>query len=67
VPHRGQRNEPAFVHRTLHRLAAARGTDASRLARLTLANTRALFSLPVGDAVDHTAATRIANGSDLSS
>lgn len=45
VPHRGARNEPAWVTFTLARLAAARGTDAATLGPLTAANTRRLFGL----------------------
>lgn len=46
VPHRGKRNEPAFVARTAVRLAELRGTDPGRLMELTADNTRRLFSLP---------------------
>jgi len=45
VPHRGKRNEPAFLARTAVRLAELRGTIPERLAELTAANTRRLFSL----------------------
>ena len=45
VPHRGQRNEPAFVAATAERLAAIRGTAPERLAELTAANARRLFGL----------------------
>ncbi|HEX9483064.1 MAG TPA: TatD family hydrolase [Gemmatimonadaceae bacterium] len=45
VPHRGARNEPAWVTFTLARLAAARGTDAATLGPVTAANTRRLFGL----------------------
>jgi TatD DNase family protein len=52
VPHRGRRNEPAWVPRTIERLAAARGTTAEAIATLTAANARRLFGLapppPVG-------------------
>ena len=46
VPDRGKRNEPAWVARTLERVAAARGVSAAELGRRTVANTRAFFSLP---------------------
>ena len=45
VPDRGKRNEPAWVARTLARLAEVRGVDAQRLAELTAANARRLFNL----------------------
>jgi TatD DNase family protein len=45
VPHRGRRNEPAWVAHTLERLAHARGVDASELGRAVAANARRLFAL----------------------
>ncbi len=45
VPHRGKRNEPAWVSFTVARLAAVRGTDASTLGARTAANARQLFGL----------------------
>jgi TatD DNase family protein len=45
VPHRGKRNEPAWVSFTVARLAAARDTDAATLGPRTAANARALFRL----------------------
>jgi TatD DNase family protein len=45
APHRGARNEPAFVPRTLERLALARATDPAELAAQTAANARRLFAL----------------------
>ncbi len=45
-PHRGKRNEPAFVRRTLEVLAEVRGDDAERLAAATSANASRLFRLP---------------------
>lgn len=45
VPHRGHRNEPAFLPAILQRLAEIRHEPADRLAETTRANTRALFSI----------------------
>ena len=45
VPHRGKRNEPAFVAATAARLADLRGTTPERVAELTAANARRLFRL----------------------
>ena len=44
VPHRGRRNEPAFVVDTARRLAEARGMTLQHLAALTRANTCRLFA-----------------------
>jgi TatD DNase family protein len=49
VPHRGKRNEPAFVVETVRRLADVRGADAQQIAELTTANFRRLC-LRVGSA-----------------
>lgn len=45
VPNRGKRNEPAWVARTVARLAEVRGTDAATVGRLTIANAVRLFKL----------------------
>jgi TatD DNase family protein len=45
VPHRGKRNEPAWVTLTIARLAAARGVDADRVERVVSENARRLFGL----------------------
>ena len=45
VPHRGKRNEPSFVPRTIERLAAVRGTTPETIARITSENARRLFYL----------------------
>jgi TatD DNase family protein len=45
VPHRGKRNEPAFVAATAARLAELRGTTPELLAELTAANAHRLFRL----------------------
>jgi TatD DNase family protein len=46
VPHRGQRNEPAFVSFTVARVAAVRGDTAESLGRTTAANAAAVFGFP---------------------
>ncbi len=43
VPHRGKRNEPAFIVHTAERLAALRGVPASEIAAATTANFHRLF------------------------
>ncbi len=43
VPHRGQRNEPAFVRAVAERAAALRGDPPDALARRTTANARRCF------------------------
>jgi len=45
APHRGKRNEPAFVAATVARLAELRATTSDRMAELTAANARRLFGL----------------------
>jgi TatD DNase family protein len=45
VPFRGQRNEPAWVPRTIARLAEARGENAEQLGRTTADNAVRLFGL----------------------
>ncbi len=50
VPHRGRRNEPAFVVSTLETLAHVRGIPASLAAEATTANARRLFSLSIASA-----------------
>ncbi|MFN0122233.1 MAG: TatD family hydrolase [Blastocatellia bacterium] len=48
IPHRGKRNEPAFVVETARVLAALRETTLEQLARETSDNFRRLFRLPAG-------------------
>ncbi|MES1205747.1 MAG: TatD family hydrolase [Pseudomonadota bacterium] len=48
IPHRGQRNEPAYVARTLEALALLRGLSVEDADRLTEENTRRLFSFSDG-------------------
>ena len=45
VPHRGKRNEPAWVSLTVARLATARRTSADALSTLVATNARRLFAL----------------------
>jgi len=49
VPHRGKRNEPAWVTFTVARLAEARGSDAARVGALVTANARRLFGLAASE------------------
>lgn len=44
VPHRGKRNEPAFVTNTASVLAEVRGMEAEKIADVTTANFQRLFS-----------------------
>ena len=46
VPERGKRNEPAWVARTVERLALARHADPLALGERTIVNARTLFGLP---------------------
>ncbi len=50
VPFRGKRNEPAWVGRTVARIAAARGVEPEKLGRMTAENARRLFGLAPGAA-----------------
>ncbi|HET7583283.1 MAG TPA: TatD family hydrolase [Gemmatimonadaceae bacterium] len=45
VPHRGHRNEPAWVVHTIQKLADARGTTPQAVAAATAANAHRLFAL----------------------
>jgi len=45
VPHRGKRNEPAFIVHTARKVAEIRGMDPEDLARAAAANTRKLFRI----------------------
>lgn len=48
VPHRGKRNEPAFIVDTLTRLAAARGEDPVSVGQACADNAARLFGLAIG-------------------
>jgi TatD DNase family protein len=45
APHRGKRNEPAFVVNTAAKVAELRGVDIQEIERLTTANFRALTGI----------------------
>jgi TatD DNase family protein len=49
VPHRGKRNEPAYVSFTIAHLAAARQSDATTVGALVARNAERLFGLAAGD------------------
>jgi TatD DNase family protein len=51
VPHRGKRNEPAFVRATAERIAAVRGIGVEELIAATGANARRVFGERVGKVV----------------
>ncbi len=46
APHRGKRNEPAYVWEVAQRLADLRKVDLTDIARITVENARRLFGLP---------------------
>jgi TatD DNase family protein len=47
VPHRGQRNEPAYVLHVAEKVATLRGESLAQVAHQTTENARSLFQLPV--------------------
>lgn len=51
VPHRGKRNEPAYVASVAKRIAELRTEEVESIANLTTANARRLFNLPVLEAI----------------
>ncbi|AHG90731.1 hydrolase, TatD family [Gemmatirosa kalamazoonensis] len=50
TPHRGKRNEPAWVPRTVERLAQARAATAEHVAALVIDNARRCFGLAIAGA-----------------
>jgi len=46
IPHRGKKNEPAYIAQTLAALASVRGQTAAEVDAATTANARRLFRLP---------------------
>ncbi|MDQ7040588.1 MAG: TatD family hydrolase [Rhodothermus sp.] len=46
VPHRGKRNEPAYVRHVAEKLAALKGVPLEEVARITTTNARRIFRLP---------------------
>ncbi|WP_309670919.1 TatD family hydrolase [Gemmatimonas sp.] len=61
VPHRGKRNESAFVPLTLARLATVRQQDVDALGWQTLRNTKELFDLPDAVVAAEPTATSLAH------
>jgi len=45
VPHRGKRNEPAFVAHTAAKISELRGTSVAEIVRYTTANFSSLMGL----------------------
>ncbi len=52
TPHRGTRNEPAYVSLVAQRLADLRGLSVEEVAEVTTQTARRLFGLPTPDPVD---------------
>jgi TatD DNase family protein len=48
VPHRGRRNEPAYMLETVRKLAEVRGVSAEHFASLTTRNFESLMFAPLG-------------------
>jgi TatD DNase family protein len=51
VPHRGKRNEPAFVHHVAETVASVRSLLLESVAIATSSNMRNLFRIPEGEAI----------------
>jgi TatD DNase family protein len=49
VPHRGKRNEPAYVRLVAERVAEVKGLSLEDVARITTKNVRDLFGIRLGD------------------
>ncbi len=49
VPHRGKRNEPAFVRITAEKVAELKGLSLEDVGRITSLNVRRLFGIDLGD------------------
>jgi TatD DNase family protein len=47
VPHRGKRNEPAYVVETAKTIAALKGISLEEVASATFQNTQDAFNLPL--------------------
>jgi TatD DNase family protein len=60
VPHRGQRNEPAYTIETAKVLAEVRGTSLSELTTVTSTNTRRLFAKMASCGDLHQTTTKVA-------
>ena len=50
VPHRGKRNEPAFVVQTANKIAELKGVDVEEVARVTTRNAFAAYEIPEDEA-----------------
>ncbi len=60
IPHRGRRNEPAYLIHTARKIAAIKGVALSDVARVTTLNAKRLFNLPGAD-IEPRIAYRIRN------